>query len=127
MAPKAEKAEKAEKVEKAEATAAAPKAASKAPAKKVAKPAADGTKKKIKKKSIESYKVILSLISSLRKLCYNRPLTFSVSLSMQHLPDNHLPLTPSKIYLYKVLKQVHPDTGVSSKAMSILNLSLIHI
>ena len=30
-----------------------------------------------------------------------------------------------KIYLYKVLKQVHPDTGVSSKAMSILN-SLIN-
>jgi histone H2B len=26
-----------------------------------------------------------------------------------------------KIYIYKVLKQVHPDTGVSSKAMSILN------
>jgi histone H2B len=26
-----------------------------------------------------------------------------------------------KIYLYKVLKQVHPNTGVSSKAMSILN------
>ncbi|KAL7289871.1 late histone H2B.L4-like [Trichogramma pretiosum] len=25
------------------------------------------------------------------------------------------------IYLYKVLKQVHPDTGVSSKAMSIMN------
>ena len=24
-------------------------------------------------------------------------------------------------YIYKVLKQVHPDTGVSSKAMSILN------
>ena len=30
-----------------------------------------------------------------------------------------------KVYLYKVLKQVHPDTGVSSKAMSILN-SLIN-
>ena len=29
-----------------------------------------------------------------------------------------------KIYIYKVLKQVHPDTGISSKAMS---LSLIHI
>jgi histone H3/H4 len=29
------------------------------------------------------------------------------------------------IYIYKVLKQVHPDTGVSSKAMSILN-SLIN-
>jgi histone H2B len=26
-----------------------------------------------------------------------------------------------KIYIYKVLKQVHPDTGISSKAMSILN------
>ena len=30
-----------------------------------------------------------------------------------------------KVYLYKVLKLVHPDTGVSSKAMSILN-SLIN-
>ena len=30
-----------------------------------------------------------------------------------------------QVYLYKVLKQVHPDTGVSSKAMSILN-SLIN-
>lgn len=26
-----------------------------------------------------------------------------------------------KIYIYKVLKQVHPDTGVSSKSMSIMN------
>ena len=26
-----------------------------------------------------------------------------------------------KIYIYKVLKQVHPDTGISSKAMSIEN------
>ena len=25
------------------------------------------------------------------------------------------------IYIYKVLKQVHPDTGISSRAMSILN------
>merc|ERR1712179_741582 len=25
------------------------------------------------------------------------------------------------IYIYKVLKQVHPDTGVSSEAMSIMN------
>ena len=25
------------------------------------------------------------------------------------------------IYIYKVLKQVHPDTGISSKAMGILN------
>jgi histone H2B len=26
-----------------------------------------------------------------------------------------------KVYIYKVLKQVHPDTGISSKAMGILN------
>eukprot|EP00798_Chlamydomonas_sp_ICE-L_P024365 gene24365-biopygen18833 len=26
-----------------------------------------------------------------------------------------------KIYIYQVLKQVHPDTGISSKAMGILN------
>jgi len=25
------------------------------------------------------------------------------------------------IYIYKVLKQVHPDTGISSKSMSIMN------
>nr|CAP53879.1 histone H2B [Xenoturbella bocki] len=25
------------------------------------------------------------------------------------------------VYIYKVLKQVHPDTGVSSKAMSVMN------
>ena len=25
------------------------------------------------------------------------------------------------IYIYRVLKQVHPDTGVSSRAMSIMN------
>ena len=31
------------------------------------------------------------------------------------------PLSLPQVYLYKVLKQVHPDTGVSSKAMSILN------
>jgi histone H2B len=26
-----------------------------------------------------------------------------------------------KIYVYKVLKQVHPDTGISSRAMSVMN------
>ena len=25
------------------------------------------------------------------------------------------------VYIYRVLKQVHPDTGISSKAMSIMN------
>nr|XP_003416482.1 histone H2B type 1-A-like [Loxodonta africana] len=31
------------------------------------------------------------------------------------------------IYIYKVLKQVHPDTGISSKAMSIMNSFVIDI
>ena len=31
------------------------------------------------------------------------------------------PFLCPQIYIYKVLKQVHPDTGISSKAMSILN------
>ena len=31
------------------------------------------------------------------------------------------PVYTFSIYIYKVLKQVHPDTGVSSKAMSIMN------
>ncbi|XP_076436192.1 uncharacterized protein LOC143275799 [Babylonia areolata] len=31
------------------------------------------------------------------------------------------------IYIYKVLKQVHPDTGISSKAMSIMNILVNHM
>ena len=33
----------------------------------------------------------------------------------------HKSVETYKIYIYKVLKQVHPDTGISSKAMSIMN------
>ena len=83
----------------------APKAvASKAPAKKVAKPAADGKKKKAKKSKTESYKVRASCIHLFSHI---------------HITDS--PILSIQVYLYKVLKQVHPDTGVSSKAMSILN------
>ncbi|CAM6112140.1 unnamed protein product [Calypogeia fissa] len=32
-----------------------------------------------------------------------------------------------KMYLYKVLKQVHPDVGVSATAMSILNSFIVDI
>lgn len=39
-----------------------------------------------------------------------------------HTPDPSQPQAETyKIYIYKVLKQVHPDTGISSKAMSIMN------
>jgi histone H2B len=30
-----------------------------------------------------------------------------------------------KVYIYKVLKQVHPDTGISNKAMAVMN-SFVH-
>ena len=64
----------------------APAAKKPAPAKKAAKPAATGDKKKAKKaKGTESY----------------------------------------KLYIFKVLKQVHPDTGISSKSMAILNSFIV--
>ena len=31
------------------------------------------------------------------------------------------------IYIYKVLKQVHPDTGISSKAMLIMNSFVVDV
>lgn len=31
------------------------------------------------------------------------------------------------VYIYRVLKQVHPDTGISSKAMSIMNSFVMDI
>ena len=52
--------------------------------------------------------------------------------SGKKLPKKNIPVEAKKkrrskrkesfsIYIYKVLKQVHPDTGVSSKAMGIMN------
>jgi histone H2B len=43
-----------------------------------------------------------------------------------HNLDRRLILSPlpspnRRVYIYKVLKQVHPDTGISSKAMGIMN------
>ncbi|XP_065325532.1 late histone H2B.L4-like [Pelmatolapia mariae] len=56
--------------------------------------------------------------------------TWSVNLysragsEQQHLHSSKKKKTRKEsytIYVYKVLKQVHPDTGISSKAMSIMN------
>ncbi|XP_005887000.2 histone H2B type 1-H [Bos mutus] len=33
----------------------------------------------------------------------------------------HSPKESCSVYVYKVLKRVHPDTGISSKAMAIMN------
>ncbi|SCZ99523.1 BZ3500_MvSof-1268-A1-R1_Chr3-1g06062 [Microbotryum saponariae] len=71
--------------------------AGKAPAKKAVKkaPAADGDKKKKRKVRKETY-------------------------SSDRLRTRHLPPSWPRLYS-KVLKQVHPDTGISNKAMLILN------
>ncbi|KAL8186584.1 UNVERIFIED_CONTAM: Histone H2B 7 [Gekko kuhli] len=37
------------------------------------------------------------------------------------LAMNYIPNIKESIYVYKVLKQVHPDTSISSKVMSIMN------
>jgi histone H2B len=45
-------------------------------------------------------------------------------MSISPFPRSQLELispTFSGIYIYKVLKQVHPDTGISNKAMLIMN------
>ncbi|XP_068115209.1 histone H2B 1.1-like [Hyperolius riggenbachi] len=57
---------------------------------------------------------------------------FGSKIRIVHDPDNTTQKKDGKkrrktrkesyaIYVYKVLKQVHPDTGISSKAMSIMN------
>merc|ERR1712078_777463 len=41
---------------------------------------------------------------------------------VENIKNKKKPKTETyKIYIYKVLKQVHPDTGISSMAMSIMN------
>ena len=41
--------------------------------------------------------------------------------STEGLKKKHKQNEPYSIYIYKVLKQIHPDTGISSKAMSVMN------
>ena len=59
-----------------------------------------GEKKKHRKRRKESFSIYIYKVS----------LSFD---SVVNISDNHLH--------YQVLKQVHPDTGISSKAMSIMN------
>ena len=85
----------------------APKAEKKPAAKKVAVKKAEGGKKK-RSSSTETYKVrVRGVLGRVRAApLHNR----SAETRGR-----------AQIYIYKVLKQVHPDTGISSKAMSILN------
>ncbi|UJR26042.1 hypothetical protein I4U23_007388 [Adineta vaga] len=47
--------------------------------------------------------------------------TTKTSASTDKKPNRRKRKETYSIYIYKVLKQVHPDTGISSKAMSIMN------
>ena len=51
----------------------------------------------------------------------------SAAAAARHVSDAHCPplSPPVQLYLFKVLKQVHPDTGISSKAIGILNSFVI--
>ncbi len=115
---------------------------SKAPAKAPAKKTTEKKKKKVSK--AETYKIYIykcvppafawSSILSVLHLGSVTPLVvmacafYSLSTAMRsavlplglHLPNN-ASSRPLLSPLCRVLKQVHPDTGVSSKAMSIMN------
>ena len=96
----------------------APKAGEKKPAaqpakKAVAKKSTAG-RKKGSKKAVESYKIY---IYKVRRACCARKSSQSKSCAKTQHPTGGC----FKVTLMQVLKQVHPDTGISSKAMSILN------
>ena len=81
------------------------------PAKKAVAKKTTGGRKKGSKKAVESYKIYIYKVKH--------------HLGQEH---NRLACIPSSteqvcswLTLSQVLKQVHPDTGISSKAMSILN------
>ncbi|XP_070850483.1 histone H2B-like [Drosophila suzukii] len=67
------------------------------------------TDKKKKRKRKESY-AIYTLQFQKKAVFYTAPTSLLTSTAAQQLKG-----------IYKVLKQVHPDTGISSKAMSIMN------
>ena len=115
----------------------APKVGEKGPAKKgPAKKAADGKKKK-KISKAETYKIYIYSECSLgsrralwavrrtsarRRAVVDRPQQQSSSTPFQSLTTSPShPPTLLHNQPTEVLKQVHPDTGISSKAMSIMN------
>ncbi|KAJ8023365.1 Histone H2B [Holothuria leucospilota] len=71
----------------------------------------------------------LRVVSFLRRLlCHTASNAFSTSRKAAKAPrapgDRKRKRTRREsysIYIYKVIKQVHPDTGISSRAMSITN------
>ena len=77
------------------------------PAKKAVAKKSTGGRKKGSKKAVESYKIYIYKVCSHQKM-----LAVFSTVIYPHL---------THALSLQVLKQVHPDTGISSKAMSILN------
>ena len=93
----------------------APKAADKkpaAPAKKAVAKKTSAGRKKGSKKAVESYKIYIYKVGAAPN-----PTRLLLACGQRQASQK---LTCELWYL-QVLKQVHPDTGISSKAMSILN------
>ena len=87
------------------------------PAKKSVAKKSTGGRKGGSKKAVESYKIyIYKVNTSKQSVTTTVPCVWMVHLLWQQ--ELHI-LIP--VSLSQVLKQVHPDTGISSKAMSILN------
>ena len=98
------------------------KPASKKPAKAPKAEGAADKKKKAAKKGHESYKVGVVAMD-----CHPVPPPRSTRPPRigRRSPPPAAPPSSLQLYLFKVLKQVHPDTGISSKAIGILNSFVI--
>ncbi len=81
------------------------------PAKKAVAKKSTGGRKKGSKKAVESYKIYIYKVRCACAACVAIPAS---GLSVRQVTYSCDPAL-------QVLKQVHPDTGISSKAMSILN------
>ena len=86
-----------------------------APAKKAVAKKSTGGRKKGSKKAVESYKIYIYKVQTAALCGCWVFVSFLHRVSQINLPSDFQTL------LLQVLKQVHPDTGISSKAMSILN------
>ena len=86
------------------------------PAKKAVAKKSTGGRKKGSKKAVESYKIYIYKVWEFAS-------HQDVRLGRLMSASGHKNTLSSLIscFLLQVLKQVHPDTGISSKAMSILN------
>ena len=90
------------------------------PAKKAVAKKSTGGRKKGSKKAVESYKIYIYKVQI--ATCSSPVQRFWVSLLLCDRMERDVRFKSLIVcFVIQVLKQVHPDTGISSKAMSILN------